>query len=118
VTTEDTAAGRWHVSYRAFADRRDTAEAQIYILSRNEGGTWLPFCVGLTTDVAARIDQHFRAGRLGPGTRWTILRTKALPIGGPSAGVEQIAINLFGRKNAGRGSLENEIDALAKPGKR
>jgi Family of unknown function (DUF695) len=105
-------------TYRAFSGQRDTAATLIYILSRNESGTWLPFYVGQTADVAARIDQHFRAGRLGPGTRWTILHTDALPDGGPSVGAEQIAINLFGRKNLGHGSLENEIDVLAKPGNR
>jgi hypothetical protein len=40
-----------------------------------------------------------------------------MPEGGPSVGVEQITIDLFGRKNLGRGSLSNEIDALANPRK-
>ena len=55
------------------------------------------------------------AGRLGPGTQWTVLKTGELPDNEPSAGAEQVAINLFGRKNLGRGPLENEIDALANP---
>ena len=40
-----------------------------------------------------------------------------MPEGGPSVGVEQITIDLFGRKNLGTGYLENEIDALANPRK-
>jgi hypothetical protein len=102
-------------TYRAFSGRRDTTAAWIYILSRNENGTWLPFYVGQTTDVEARIEEHYRAGRLGPGTKWTVLETGGIPDDGSSTGVEQITTDLFGRKNVGRGSLENEIDALAKP---
>ncbi len=87
-------------TYRAFSGRQDN---WIYILSRSEGGKWLPFYVGQTTDVEARIGQHFRTGRLGPGTKWTVLATGGIPDDGASVGVEQISINLFGRKNLGRG---------------
>jgi hypothetical protein len=104
-------------TYRSFSGRLDTAEVRIYILFRNDGGKWLPFYVGQTTNVAARIADHFRAGRLGPGTRWAVLETRGMPEGGPAVGTEQIATDLFGRKNLGRGCLENEIDALANPRK-
>lgn len=102
-------------TYKAFSGRRDVAATLIYILTRNKAGIWLPFYVGQTTDIPARIEEHYRAGRLGPGTKCTILQTGGIPDDGPSAGAEQIVINVFGRKNAGRGSLENEIGALANP---
>ena len=105
-------------TYRAFSGPPDIAKARIYILFRNEGGKWLPFYVGQTTDVAARMADHYRAGRLGPGTKCAVLETKPMPEGAPGAlGVEQIVTDTFGRKNLGRGLLENDIDALANPRK-
>jgi hypothetical protein len=105
------------VTYREFSGRRDVAMTWIYVLTRSEGGTWLPFYVGQAADVPARMEQLYRAGRLGPGTKLTVLDTPGgTPDDGPSAGAEQAVIDVFGRKNIGRGSLENEIDVLAKPG--